>query len=70
MVLVHEYPLSMIDYAIFNKFMKVVSSFYKKINRQIVNEDCLTIYKIKNKSLKNTFTRLYENYNNNGYVKI
>ncbi|CDP03495.1 unnamed protein product [Coffea canephora] len=41
MVFVHEYPFSMLDHVVFNKFMKAASPFYKKINRQTVKEDCI-----------------------------
>lgn len=52
MVLVHEYPFSMMDHVVFNKFMKAASPFYKKITRQLVKEDCFTTYQLEKKKLK------------------
>nr|XP_027086500.1 zinc finger BED domain-containing protein RICESLEEPER 2-like [Coffea arabica] len=53
MVLVHEYPFSMLDHVVFNKFMKAVSPFYKKINRQTVKEDCVTAFMLEKRRLRN-----------------
>nr|XP_027082542.1 zinc finger BED domain-containing protein RICESLEEPER 2-like [Coffea arabica] len=53
MVLVHEYPFSMLDHVVFNKFMKAASPFYKKINRQTVKEDCVTAFMLEKRRLRN-----------------
>ncbi|XP_027170843.1 zinc finger BED domain-containing protein RICESLEEPER 2-like [Coffea eugenioides] len=52
MILAHEYPFSMMEHVVFNKFMKAVSPFYKKINRQTVKEDCISTYTIEKRKLK------------------
>ncbi|XP_027177182.1 zinc finger BED domain-containing protein RICESLEEPER 2-like [Coffea eugenioides] len=52
MILAHEYPFSMMEHVVFNKFMKAVSPFYKKINRQTVKEDCMSTYTIEKRKLK------------------
>lgn len=52
MVLAHEYPFSMMDHVVFNKFLKAISPFYKKITRQAVKEDCITTYAIEKRKLK------------------
>ena len=52
MVLVHEYPLSMVEHSIFNKFMKAVSLFYQKISRYTLKQDCMTIYDLEKKKIK------------------
>ncbi|CAA0840467.1 Unknown protein, partial [Striga hermonthica] len=52
MVLVHEYPFSMMDHHVFNKFMKAATPFYKKITRQQVKEDCYTTYELEKRKLK------------------
>ncbi|XP_071917149.1 zinc finger BED domain-containing protein RICESLEEPER 2-like [Coffea arabica] len=53
MVLIHEYPFSMLDHVVFNKFMKAASPFYKKINRQTVREDRVTAYMLEKRRLRN-----------------
>ncbi|XP_027093797.2 zinc finger BED domain-containing protein RICESLEEPER 2-like [Coffea arabica] len=52
MVLAHEYAFSMMDHVVFNKFMKAVSPFYKKITRQTVKEDCISTYQLEKRKLK------------------
>ena len=40
------------DHVVFNKFMKVVSPFYQKINSHIVKKDCVSTYENEKKKLK------------------
>ncbi|XP_027096023.2 zinc finger BED domain-containing protein RICESLEEPER 2-like [Coffea arabica] len=44
--------ITSITNSLFNKFMKAVSPFYKKINRQTVKEDCMSTYTIEKRKLK------------------
>ena len=43
----------MLDHIVFNKFMKVTSPFYKKINWQTIKEDCMTAYMLEKRRLRN-----------------
>ena len=52
MILAHEYPISIMEHVVFNRFMKAVSLFYKKINWQIVKEDCISTYTIDKRKPK------------------
>ena len=47
------HPFSMLDHIVFNKFMKVTSPFYKKINWQTIKEDCMTAYMLEKRRLRN-----------------
>nr|XP_027099137.1 zinc finger BED domain-containing protein RICESLEEPER 2-like [Coffea arabica] len=42
------------EHVIFNIFMKAISPFYKKINRQTVKEDCISTYTIEKRKLKSS----------------
>ena len=53
MVLVREYPFSILDHVVFNKFMTAASPFYKKINRQTVKEDYVIAYMLEKRRLRN-----------------
>ncbi|KAG2672853.1 hypothetical protein I3760_13G060900 [Carya illinoinensis] len=52
MILYHEYPFSMMEHVVFNKFMRANTPYWQKISRTTARNDCQSTYEIKKKKLK------------------
>jgi hypothetical protein len=52
MVLLHGYPLNMMEYELFNKFMRGCTPHWKKISCVTIKSDCIATYNIEKKKLK------------------
>ncbi|KAG2664995.1 hypothetical protein I3760_16G109000 [Carya illinoinensis] len=52
MILYHEYPFSMMEHVVFNKFMRANTPYWQKISRTTARNDCQSTYEIEKKKLK------------------
>ncbi|KAK2999289.1 hypothetical protein RJ639_023818 [Escallonia herrerae] len=55
MILVHEYPFSMMEHEFFNRFMRTATPYYESISRATAKSDVMATYEREKKSLKATF---------------
>ncbi|KAG2674671.1 hypothetical protein I3760_13G148200 [Carya illinoinensis] len=52
MIIYHEYHFSMMEHVVFNEFMRANTSYWQKISRTTIRNDCQSIYEIEKKKLK------------------
>ncbi|XP_042964774.1 zinc finger BED domain-containing protein RICESLEEPER 2-like [Carya illinoinensis] len=52
MIFYHEYPFSMMEHVVFNKFMRANTPYWQKISRTTARNDCQSTYEIEKKKLK------------------
>ncbi|KAG2696536.1 hypothetical protein I3760_07G062900 [Carya illinoinensis] len=52
MILYHEYPFSMMEHVVFNKFMRANTPYWQKLSRTTTRNDCQSTYEIEKKKLK------------------
>ena len=52
LIMVHELPFNLVEYELFNIFMRSVSHNYEKISRTIARNDCFASYELEKKQIK------------------
>ena len=58
MIIVHEYPLSMVDHIGFRKFCAALQSAFKLVSRNIIRKDILDMYQVQKQSMVNYIKKL------------
>ncbi|KAK3017309.1 hypothetical protein RJ639_006908, partial [Escallonia herrerae] len=63
MILVHEYPFSMMEHEFFNRFMRTATPYYESISRTTAKSDVMATYEREKKSLREgNFPNLTSNF--------
>ncbi|XP_035545062.1 uncharacterized protein LOC118348170 [Juglans regia] len=52
MILYNEYPFSLIEYVIFNKFMSAITPYWEKMSRAAAKNECMKTYETEKIKLK------------------
>ena len=58
MIIVHEYPLSMVDHVGFRKFCVVLQPLFKVVSRNTIRKDIFTMYELQKESMLKYFRKL------------
>jgi len=53
MIIVHEFPLSMVDYVGFRKFCAALQPAFKVVSRNTIRKDILDMYQVQKQSMVN-----------------
>ena len=81
MIIVHEYPLSMVDHVGFRKFCAVLQPLFKVVSRNTIRKDIFTMYELQKESMLKYFKKLSSgvaittdlwnaNHQNKGYMAV
>lgn len=60
MVLYHEYHFNIMEHELFNKFLKALTTHWKKISHATVKNDCIATYNNEKKKLKTLLSGVYK----------
>ena len=52
MILMHKYPFNMMEYEVFNVFMKIATPYYKKISHNTARNDCISTFELEKKKIE------------------
>jgi hypothetical protein len=58
MIIVHEYPLSMVDHVGFRKFCAALQPAFKVVSRNTIRKDILDMYEVQKQSMLKYFRKL------------
>jgi hypothetical protein len=58
MIIVHEYPLAMVDHVGFRKFCATLQPLFKVVSRNTIRKDILDMYEVQKKSMVKYFRSL------------
>jgi hypothetical protein len=58
MIIVHEYPLSMVDHVGFRKFCAALQPLFKVVSRNTIRKDIFTMYELQKESMLKYFRKL------------
>jgi hypothetical protein len=58
MIIVHEYPLSMVDHIGFRKFCAALQPAFKLVSRNTIRKDILDMYQVQKQSMVNYIKKL------------
>jgi len=58
MIIVHEFPLSMVDYVGFRKFCVALQPAFKVVSRNTIRKDILDMYQVQKQSMVNYIKKL------------
>jgi hypothetical protein len=58
MIIVHEYPLSMVDHVGFRKFCAALQPLFKVVSRNTIRKDILDMYEVQKQSMLKYFRKL------------
>jgi len=58
MIIVHEYPLSMVDHAGFKKFCAALQPAFKLVSRNTIRKDIFDMYQVQKQSMVNYIKKL------------
>ena len=58
MIIVHEFPLSMVDYVGFRKFCAALQPAFKVVSRNTIRKDILDMYQVQKQSMVNYIKKL------------
>lgn len=58
MIIVHEYPLSMVDHLGFRKFCAALQPAFKVVSRNTIRKDILDMYQVQKQSMVNYIKKL------------
>jgi len=58
MIIVHEYPLSMVDHIGFRKFCAALQLAFKLVSRNTIRKDILDMYQVQKQSMVNYIKKL------------
>ena len=58
MIIVHEYPLSMVDHAGFHKFCAALQPTFKLVSRNTTRKDIVDMYQVQKQSMVNYIKKL------------
>ena len=58
MIIVHEYPLSMVDHVGFKKFCATLQPLFKVVSRNTIRKDIFTMYELQKENMVKYFRKL------------
>ena len=58
MIIVHEYPLSMVDHVGFKKFCAALQPLFKVVSRNTIRKDIFTMYELQKENMVKYFRKL------------
>jgi hypothetical protein len=58
MIIVHEYPLSMVDHVEFKKFCAALQSLFKLVSRNTIRKDIFDMYQVQKLSMVNYIKKM------------
>jgi hypothetical protein len=81
MIIVHEYPLSMVDHVGFRKFCAALQPLFKVVSRNTIRKDIFTMYELQKENMVKYFRKLSSrvavttdlwtaNYQKRGYMAV
>ena len=58
LIIVHEYPLSMVDHVGFRKFCAALQPLFKVVSRNTIRKDIFTMYELQKENMVKYFRKL------------
>jgi hypothetical protein len=60
MMMFHEYPFTLVEHVMFNKFIKTLTPYWERISRATAKKDCFTTYNNEKRKLKALLKKVHK----------